>query len=391
MEPVFFVEESLIATNNHVIANAEWMTVKTADGQQYNVTAILARSENPDLALIEIDGTGIPVKISNRNLREGDALYCIGAPMGIYPCISDGIVMKRTHHDADVDYILSNIHSIGGNSGGPVFNAYGEVVGIVVGGMSDGPNSIDMIIDAKYLDTLEKREPQRVSSKEEWMAEFNKPEEEKYEKSDIADAQVGQIVSFGHYEQNGIETDGAEPIFWIVTNRSGDTLTLMSLYCLDVVPYSLEAADTTWENSYVREFLNNEFFSSAFSSEEQIIILDSTVINDDNIMHGTPGGNNTVDKVYIMSLEEAMAYYGIEEPMETFYDHIYAQASVYAAGKGVWLEIADSNRCWWWLRSPGGNSQNAAEIGSAGYLSFNGSPVNNSERAIRPVIQIQAN
>ena len=37
--------------------------------------------------------------------------------MGIYPCISDGIVMKSSHVDRDVEYILSNYHSIGGNSG----------------------------------------------------------------------------------------------------------------------------------------------------------------------------------------------------------------------------------------------------------------------------------
>ena len=131
----FFVSENIVATNNHVIAEAGWMTIKNADGQVYNVTAVLAHSENPDLALLEIDGTGECVRVSSSEVREGEALYCIGAPMGIYPCLSDGIVMKRNHNDRDVDYILSNFHSIGGNSGGPVFNAYGEVIGVCVGGI----------------------------------------------------------------------------------------------------------------------------------------------------------------------------------------------------------------------------------------------------------------
>ena len=56
--------------------------------------------------------------------------------------------------------------------------------------------------------------------------------------------------------------------------------------------------------------------------------------------------------------------------------------------KGVWLEIENSNRCWWWLRSPGGDPQHAAEVGSAGYLSFNGSFTYAPERALRPVVQV---
>jgi len=56
----------------------------------------------------------------------------------------------------------------------------------------------------------------------------------------------------------------------------------------------------------------------------------------------------------------------------------------------VWLEIEGSNRCWWWLRSTGGNPQSAAEVGSAGYLSFNGTEVSCMERAIRPMITVKA-
>ena len=385
----FFVSENIVATNNHVIAEAGWMTVKNADGQVYNVTAVLAHSENPDLALLEIDGSGECVRVSSGEVREGEALYCIGAPMGIYPCISDGIVMKRNHNDRDVDYILSNFHSIGGNSGGPVFDAYGEVIGVCVGGYSDGSNSIDLVINAKYLNEMDMSEPRDVLTKEEWVAELNKPEEEKYVKASLNDAQVGQLVSFGRYEQDADTANGPEEILWLVKDRDVDGLTLMSLYCLDVVPYHHEVIDVTWETSDVRAFLNGEFYEKAFSIDEKNLIADSTVINHDNILHGTPGGNDTVDKVYLMSLEEAMEFYGVVEPVEWFYDHIYAQATEYTIQKGVWLEIPDSNRCWWWLRSPGGNPQNAGEIGSKGYLSFNGGLVTTTERAIRPLIQVK--
>ena len=384
----FFLEENVIVTNNHVIDGAGWITARTQDGTVYQVTTILARSWNPDLALLQIDGTGVPVARNTHDILEGDPLYCIGAPMGIYPCISDGIVMKSSHMDNDVDYILSNYHSIGGNSGGPVFNAYGEVVGIVVGGMSDGPNSIDLVIHGKYLATLNRDFPEAIATQEEWMAEMNKPEEEKYELASLADAQPGQLVSLGRYEQDGDESNGAEEIFWLVMERDGDRLTLMSLYCLDTLAYHNEGGPITWENSQIRSFLNSTFLETAFNDQEQTLLLESHVTNSDNPNFGTPGGNDTLDKVYLPSLQEIMDWYHIDEPVEAAYDGLYAVASKVAADKGVWLEMPGSNRCWWWLRSSGGNDSNACEVGSYGYLSFNGANASRNVRGIRPLIQV---
>lgn len=386
----FFIEKNVVVTNNHVIAGAGWITIKTVDGKVYDVTTILASSERPDLALLKVDVKGTALKKNEHGVRDGEPVYTIGAPMGIFPCISDGIVMKRSHMDGDMEYILSNFHAIGGNSGGPVFNSYGEVMGVVVGGMADGPNSIDTVIPITYLDTLDRSNPVKVGTKEEWTKESNKLDEEKYEMaSSLSKAKVGQLVSFGSYEQDGNTSNGKEDILWLVKESKDGTLTLLSLYCLDVVPYNTEMVDVTWETSSIRAFLNGEFIQNAFSKAEQKKLVTSTVVNNDNPAHGTSGGKNTKDKVYLQSLEEVMADYGINEPAEAFYGEIYAQATPYTMQKGVWLEIENSNRCWWWLRSSGGNPMNAAEVGSAGYLSFNGSNVTTRERAIRPVIKIK--
>lgn len=114
-----------------------------------------------------------------------------------------------------------------------------------------------------------------------------------------------------------------------------------------------------------------------------------TVVNDDNPLHGTDSGSNTTDKVYLPSLDEVMAYYGITNYEETFYDGVYAQATPYSISKGVWLEIPGSTNCWWWLRSSGGSPENAAEVGSAGYLSFNGANAAENQRGLRPIIHIE--
>lgn len=386
----FFVEADIIATNNHVIAEAEWITVTDIDGNKYDVTEILARSENPDLAFFKVPFTAAPISKNTHGVRMGEDIYIIGAPMGIYPCISDGIVMKDSHEDNGVNYILSNVHSIGGNSGGPALNAYGELVGVVVGGMSDGPNSIDMLISAEHLRDIEYGEPTIIRTKAQYEAEMNRPDAENYVlAADPSSAEVGMLVSYGRYEQDDDPKNGPEDILWLVKEKNGSELVLMSLYCLDVVPYHNELVDITWENSYIRQFLNGEFFETAFNADEQAGIILYDVVNDPNPVHGTDGGNTTKDRVYLPSLEEIMRYYELP-PEETFYDGLYAQATQHTVNKGVWLEIPGSIRCWWWLRSTGGNPQNAAEVGSAGYLSFNGTDVVSTQRAIRPMIRITA-
>ena len=386
----FFVADNIIATNNHVINGAQWITVQNYAGEKYDVTTLLGRSENPDLALLQVDFTGPAVTVDTAPQRDGESIYAIGAPMGIYPCISDGIVMKHSHEDNGVDYILSNFHSIGGNSGGPVFNSYGDVVGIVVGGIVDGANAIDLVINAKYLSDLSHDVSSVLPTHEEYLSMMNRPDEENYVRADIKDAQVGQIISFGTYEKDNDFDNGAEEILWLVTDRNGDELTLISLYCIDVRPYHNEMVDITWEDCEVRTFLNTEFMATAFTDAEKAYILDTLVVNDDNPHHGTPGGEDTIDKVFLPSLQEVIDLYQIEDPQETFYEGVYAQATPYAISKGVWLEITDSTRCWWWLRSSGGNPQNACEVGSAGYLSFNGGYLMHPERALRPMMRIKA-
>lgn len=384
----FFVEEDIIATNNHVISGAGWANVQTVDGSIYTVTEIIARSDNPDLALLRIDGSGVPVTPNTHGVTEGEPVYTIGAPMGIFPTLSDGIVMKSRHEDWDVRYILTNVHTIGGNSGGPLFNRYGEVMGVVVGGMSDGPNAIDLIIHIDHLNDLDRSRPEPMGTYEEYIEEMNAPEEGKYAIVPLADARPGQVVRFGRYEQDADEGNGQEDILWLVLERNGNELKLMSLYCLDTMPYSENPGEVTWETSFVRAWLNEVFYSQAFTGEERKLLISTPVVNADNPNHGTPGGNDTEDMVYLLSLEEVMHYWGIENAEETFYDRLYAPATEYCMTKPIWLEIEGSNRCWWWLRSPGGSPEMAAEVGSMGYLSFNGTEATTPERAVRPVIHV---
>ena len=378
----FFLEEDVVVTNNHVINGAWSATVKTVDGQIFDVIEVLAATESPDLALLRVNGKGTPVTLNTQTADMGTTLYSIGAPMGIFPTMSTGIVANNTYTEWDVRFYLSNINTLSGNSGGPIFNNRGEVVGVMQGGITDGLNSLDMIIQVSHVLEMDRSNPHELTI----------PAPTEHEHYTIAGslktAEVGQLVSFGHYEQDGNPETTGEEVLWLVIGKNGSELKLMSLYCLDIIPFMSNSDPVRWENSYAREFLNGEFFNAAFSAAEQALIKTVTVKNTPNPVHGTGGGDDTMDKVYIFSLDEAMEYYNLPAE-EAFYDGVYAQATVHTIMNGAWLEIPGSNNCWWWLRSTGGSDQNAAEIGSRGYLSFNGNTGETELRAIRPIIHVE--
>lgn len=385
----FFISEDIVVTNQHVVGEAKWLNVTNSVGEIFSATRILASSTDPDLAILEVPGAnGKPVQFAERTLLDGEAVYAMGNPMGIFPCILNGIVVKSEYNDGNTRFFLSNFHSIGGNSGGPVFNSEGKLIGVVVGGMSDGPNSIDLVIKAGHIHELERIKPKELKTKAEMIANMNRLEAEKYEIVQLNEARTGTLVSFGRYEQDNDLENGQEDILWLVIEENEDRLVLMSLYALDAMPYSLDGSDAGWETSSVRAFLNNEFYGKAFTADEQQQILDTLVVTPENPVFGTFNSADTVDKVYLMDHYEVMRYFDIPEPIETFYPQTVVLATAYTMTKDVWLENPETNHVWIWLRSNGSSSSNAGEVGSYGYLSFNGCSVSKI-RALRPLIQIK--
>ncbi|MBQ2957858.1 MAG: trypsin-like peptidase domain-containing protein [Clostridia bacterium] len=385
----FFISEDVIITNRHVVGDSKWLNITNSAGETFSASKIIASSDSPDLAMIEVPGAnGSPVQFAERPLLDGEAVYAIGNPMGIFPCILDGIVVKSEYSEGNTRFFLSNFHSIGGNSGGPVFNSEGKLIGVVVGGMVDGANTIDMVIKAGHIHEMDRNQNTPLVTQAEAIEMMNRPDEEKYEKVSLDQARVGALVSFGRYEQDNDHENGSEDILWLVMEEDEDHLVLMSLYCLDAMPYSIDGSDAGWETSSVRVFLNNEFYQNAFSADEQQKILDTLVVTPENPVYHNFCSADTVDKVYLMDHYEVMKYFGISEPVETVYPQTAVQATAYAMTKDVWLEDPNSIRCWMWLRSNGSSSSNAGEVGSYGYLSFNGGWVGQT-RALRPMIQIQ--
>ncbi|MCL2694082.1 MAG: DUF6273 domain-containing protein, partial [Oscillospiraceae bacterium] len=144
--------------------------------------------------------------------------------------------------------------------------------------------------------------------------------------------EIGDVFSFGSYD-------------WLVLDVQGDKALIISEDIIESGTYHADGGDITWEHSSIREYLNSGFYNS-FSSAEQGRIAETTIINSDNPTHGTAGGNDTADNIFLLSIDEAEMYFPDD-------------ASRIAVN-------ANGHESWWWLRSPGDYSDIAAGVDGGG-------------------------
>ncbi|MFQ8886903.1 protein kinase domain-containing protein [Anaerobutyricum hallii] len=195
-----------------------------------------------------------------------------------------------------------------------------------------------------------------------------------YNKSEY---KVGKTIEFGNYPQ---DKDGTEkPIEWIVMKKEGNQVLLLSKYVLDAKSYNEGWGDVTWETSDIRQWLNNEFYTTAFNKAEKAKIQTSLIKNEDNSEYGTSGGNDTEDKVFLLSEKEADTLFSDEEER-------IAKATEYAEKSGVYVN--KEKAAWWWLRSPGYSSRDAAGVGSHGWVDRSGYNVSSYFDGVRPALHL---
>ena len=185
---------------------------------------------------------------------------------------------------------------------------------------------------------------------------------------------VGDIIPFGDFDWRVLDVQGNQAL--IITDR---VITHRFYH------HTLEAV--TWETSEIRQWLNGDFFAS-FCPAYQARIAETYVINNDNPwdfsrlgrLANTPGGNNTTDRIFLLSIDEVLRYFGNSGLVargatmgdnarrESAYDGlsdwlIYDQ---YSGVRTAWdLDGSASN---WWLRSPGFIHYNAVDVSSDGNL-----------------------
>ena len=118
----------------------------------------------------------------------------------------------------------------------------------------------------------------------------------------------GDIIKFGNYPQdiNGSKS----PIEWLALDVNENEALLVSRYGLDCKQYHHKWDYITWEDCDLRKWLNNDFIKSAFSEEEAKKIKVSELKNEDNPEYRTRSGNNTKERIFCLSINEAEHYFG---------------------------------------------------------------------------------
>ncbi|MGM9606912.1 MAG: stalk domain-containing protein [Oscillospiraceae bacterium] len=154
-----------------------------------------------------------------------------------------------------------------------------------------------------------------------------------------------QVISNGTIEFGGIS--------WYVLDVKDGKKLVMSEKVLEMRAYNDDDEPFTWETCDLRAYLNGEFLEKTFTAEERAKIVEVTNKNNSNPRYAISGGNDTTDKVFLLSLEEAELY------LQGFGELLKAQTD---AGESVW----------WHLRSPGEAVNVAASVSAGGLIDYHG-------------------
>ncbi len=130
------------------------------------------------------------------------------------------------------------------------------------------------------------------------------------------DVAVGDYITFGSYEQDNDLSNGNEAIEWLVLDVVDGKALVITRCGLSLESYHYEAY-ATWETCALRRWLNGFFYSDAFSAEEQAKILTVTVTNG-NTDVDPAAGNDTQDKLFLLSVDEAEMYLTTDEARECY-------------------------------------------------------------------------
>lgn len=165
----------------------------------------------------------------------------------------------------------------------------------------------------------------------------------------LKSAEAGDYVSFGEYEQDNNTSNGKENIDWLVLEKDGSKLFVISKYALDFEPYDDIADEADWEDCTLRMWLNDVFLDTAFSDAERLMIPTIPLKSETNEKESTE------DRVFLLSQDEVLKYFKTDNDRKCY-------PTKYAISKNDHIQIDSNGRekkkgtnisCDWMLRTEG--------------------------------------
>ena len=170
----FAIGKNIVVTNAHVIENSKIITVTTYSGTDYDAQVYISDS-NLDIAILMVENAKfVPLKIGDEsNAKIGDDIYTIGAPNSMAYTLTKGVISAKDRKVSGQTYIQIDAAINQGNSGGPLLNDVGEVLGINTLKMS---NSEGIGLSIPISCVIEFAEKNGISFSENDAVITNKPE-----------------------------------------------------------------------------------------------------------------------------------------------------------------------------------------------------------------------
>ena len=200
----------------------------------------------------------------------------------------------------------------------------------------------------------------------------------------------GDIISFGKFQ-------------WRVLQVNDNSALVITETTIGKAPYHDGHTDITWEDCNLRKYLNGEFYNK-FTDSEKSRIIKTKLTDHDNPWYGTACGSSTFDKVFLLSFDEILKYFGDSGDVRNKKGWYWGEhdkitpcdESCYMKyGDCVYDEFNDARKAqnangsddWWWLRSPGGQGMHTAgSIGYKGELFLCGDDVYRVDGGVRPAL-----
>jgi len=186
---------------------------------------------------------------------------------------------------------------------------------------------------------------------------------------------AGETISFGEYE-------------WEVLKVVDNQALIITKDIIEKRVYNKISGKVTWETSTLRAYLNGDFYDYAFSEEEKASIVSAAIENRNNQWYNSAGGNDTEDKVFLLSLEEVVKYFGDSKqlrnrnPDSTFW--INDEFNSERIAKDLSGSAAP-----WWLRSPGNDTALVVYVADNGWVRVFGWSGHDRYFGVRPALWLK--
>jgi len=201
---------------------------------------------------------------------------------------------------------------------------------------------------------------------------------------------VGDIIHYGNHQ-------------WIVLQTNSSSALIISETTIGKAPYHDHMTDITWEHCNLRKYLNSEFYDQ-FTETEKSRIIKTKLTDRNNPWYDTKSGNSTFDKVFLLSYDEVVRYFGDSGDLLSKKGWYWAEEDkITPSDENCHLQYGDcifdqynderkvqsvkGSDDWWWLRSPGGQGMHTTgSIGYFGEIFLCGDDVYRVDGGVRPAL-----